>query len=324
MMMRDAIAELASARETIADPDNTAELMTLLRQLFAVGRRDLPLGRLFEGHVDALQIVARCGTSSQVERATQAVKQGAAFGVWNADLPGESLRLEGSRLYGGKAFASGAGVLSHALVSVDAPAGRQLLLLDLERTPPVIDRSWWRTIGMERSQTHLVRWDAATTEEDDLIGAPGDYIREPWFSGGALRFASVQAGGVATLMDYVRDHLVATGRAADAHQTGRLATLYAAAQHAANAVRLAGEAWFGANENLRLPLVAAARAAVLASADNALIVAQDAVGLQGMFRDHPLSGVLSDLSVYLRQPGPDAQRMRVGEAVASGLLDPVL
>ncbi len=322
--MRAAISALAAALGTIADPIDAAETMALLRQLHAIGRRDLPLGRLFEGHVDALQIVTRYGTTEQARRAAQAVCDGGAFGVWNADLPGDPLRLNDGRVHGGKAFASGAGVLSHALVTVDADGGRQLVLIDLERLPPAIDKSWWRTIGMERSQTHLVRWNAAAIDEDDLIGAPGDYIREPWFSGGALRFAAVQAGGVAALMDHVRNHLVATGRAADAHQAGRLATLYAAAQEAANAVRLAGEAWFGANEQSRLPLVAAARAAVLASADHSLIVAQDAVGLQGMFRDHPLSGVLTDLSVYLRQPGPDAQRMRVGEAVAGGMLDPVL
>ena len=321
--MRAAIAALTTERGTLADPADSPTLMTLLRQLHAVGRRDLPLGRLFEGHVDALQIVSRHGTADQVAAATRAVRDGGAFGVWNADLPGEPLMLDGDRLTGGKSFASGAGVLTHALVTVDGQGGRQLILLDLARTPPAIDRDWWRTTGMRRSETHLVRWNTAAIEPDELIGRPGDYVREPWFSGGALRFAAVQAGGVAALVDHVRDHLLATGRSDDPHQAGRLAELYILAQSAANAVRRAGEAWFD-NESVRLALVSAARAAVYAAGDRALIVAQEAVGLQGMFVDHPLSATLTDLAVYLRQPGPDAQRMAVGASVAGGVLTPVL
>ena len=34
--------------------------------------------------------------------------------------------------------------------------------------------------------------------------------------------------------------------------------------------------------------------------------------------------MLSDLAVYLRQPVPDAQRLRVGRAVQLGLLAPAL
>jgi hypothetical protein len=43
-----------------------------------------------------------------------------------------------------------------------------------------------------------------------------------------------------------------------------------------------------------------------------------------MFVDHPLAAPLTDLAVYLRQPGPDAQRASTGQAVAVGLLAPVL
>jgi alkylation response protein AidB-like acyl-CoA dehydrogenase len=317
------VADLLAARmrqlEDTADPADTAALLRLLRLLYQTGREDLPLGRLFEGHVDAAQIVTRYGTRAQAD----AVRRGAMLGVWNADLPGEPLRLVDGRLSGGKSFASGAGILSHALVSVDREGGRQLILLDLARTPPAIDRSFWRVVGMQRSETHVVRWSDAPIAPDDLIGMPGDYVREPWFSGGALRFAAVQAGGVAALVDGVRDHLVATNRAGDPHQAGRLAALYGHASAAVAAVRAAAEGWF-ADDDARLPLVSAARAAVYDAGDRALALAQQAVGVQALFVDHPLATTITDLSVYLRQPGPDAQRMRVGEAVAAGVLRPGL
>ncbi len=318
-----AIAELTGELAQFGDPTDEAALLTLLRLLYRVGRSDLPLGRLFEGHVDALQIVSRYGDETQVAAASGAAHAGASFGVWNADLRGDPLRIQDGRLRGGKSFASGAGVIGHALVSVDVAGGRQLILLDLARTPPAIDRTWWKTIGMQRSETHIVRWDGARIGAAKSIGVPGDYVREPWFSSGALRFAAVQAGGVAALVDGVRDHLVKAGRAADPHQAGRLAALYLAAQAAAGAVRVAAEGWF-AEPEARLALVAAARAAVYAEGDRALALAQQAVGVEAMFAGHPLAATIADLMVYLRQPGPDAQRMRTGAAVAAGILTPRL
>lgn len=317
------IAGLTARLPELGDPADAAGTIALLRTLYAVGREDLPLGRLFEGHVDALQIVSRYGTPAQVAGAQDAARAGAVFGVWNADRADLPLRLEAGRLSGGKAFASGAGIISHALVSVDGEGGRQLVLLDLEQAPPEVDRGWWRTTGMQRSETHLVRWADAPLPPDVLIGAPGDYMREPWFTGGALRFAAVQAGGAAALADGVRDHLVAHGRAEDPHQAARLADLYLTAQAAADAVaRAAG----GSAEDAPalLARVAAARVAVYRAGEAALTIAQAAVGVQAMFVDHPLSERLNDLAVYLRQPGPDTQRMRVGAAVAAGLLTPSL
>lgn len=321
--LRRAVAAQSTLLPGLEDPADADTLLRLLRLLYATGRADLPLGRLLEGHVDALQIIHRYGDAAQRARVAAAVAEGGAFGVWNADLAAEPLRFDNGRLTGGKSFASGAGVLSHALVSVDVKGGRQLLLLDLARTPPAVDRSFWRVAGMQRSQTHVVRWNAAPVAPGDLIGAPGDYVREPWFSGGALRFAAVQAGGIAALLDHSAAHLVVAGRAGDPHQAGRLATLYGLAEAATGAIRTAAAGWF-ADDAQRLPLVAAARAAVYAAGGSAIELAEQAVGVQSLFTDHPLAAAVTDLSMYLRQPAPDAQRMIVGAAVAAGTLTPCL
>ncbi len=321
--LRTAIAARTRTLASLADPVDADGLLALLRILYATGRADLPLGRLFEGHVDALQIVHRYGSEAQRSAVGEAVAAGGAFGVWNADLAEDALRSDGRTLTGGKSFASGAGLLSHALVTVDSDGGRQLILVDLVRSPPTIDHRFWKVVGMQRSETHIVRWDAVPIAPGDRIGAPGDYVREPWFSGGALRFAAVQAGGIAALVDGVRAHLVATDRADDPHQAGRLALLYGLAEAATGAIRTAAAGWFAVPE-ARLALVAAARAAVYEAGGRAIGLAQEAVGLQSLFVAHPLAATITDLSVYLRQPGPDAQRMHVGAAVAAGTLGPEL
>lgn len=319
--MRAALSALHAHLPALGDPATPGELLVLLRLLYRIARSDLPLARLFEGHVDALQIIARYGNAALVAEAAGIAAAGGAFGVWNAALAGEPLRVEHGRLRGGKSFASGAGILSHALAGADTDEGNRLMLIDLAASSPAIDRDWWNVVGMERSHTHVVRWTGAAADSFRFVGMPGDYAREPFFSGGALRFVACHAGGIAALFDRVRDHLVATDRAADPHQAGRLAELYVAAQSAASAVQAAAAEW---STPAYVEHVAAARITVAACAERALTIAQQAVGVSGLFVAHPLSAALTDLMVYLRQPMPDAQRMRVGKAAADGVLVPGL
>ncbi|WP_322966211.1 acyl-CoA dehydrogenase [Sphingomonas fuzhouensis] len=322
--LKAAITAAGWATEPGGDPMTAADYLALLAPLYDVGRRDLPLGRLLEGHVDAVQIVQRYGSARQVDRLARIVGEGATLGVWNAALPGEPLRLDGDRLRGGKSYASGAGVLTHALVTAEAPGGTQLLLLDLARVVPVIDRNWWRVSGMQRSETHQVRWDHAPVEDEDRIGTPDLYAREPFFSGGALRFVAVHAGGIAGIFDRTRDHLIETDRAGDPFQAARLAELFGLAEASAAIVRRTATRWFEEEGEARLARVAAARLAVTDAAERSIVIAREAVGLAGQFLTHPLSAMLGDLSVYLRQPAPDAQRLRVGRAVQQRLLVPML
>lgn len=323
--MRTAITRLTQGVD-VTDPETAPEWLALMRRLYLAGRHDLALGRLFEGHVDALQIIARYGELQTAARLHAIARHGAVFGVWNAPLPGEPLSIADGLLSGGKSFASGAGIISHALVTLNAgePGRVQLLVVDLAATPPVVDTHWWHTLGMQHSETHRVRWHEQTLDDSAFVGQAGDYERLPWFATGALRFVAVQAGGIAALFDKVRAHLVAADRAGDIHQTVRLARLFSLAESAAAVCRHTAARLHDAASEEQATRVANARTAVADLAEEAISLAQQSVGLQGLFKSHPLATVLADLMVYLRQPGPDAQRMCVGEAAAAGKLVPGL
>lgn len=301
--------------------------LDLLQVIYRAGRKDLAFARLLEGHVDALQLMRRtAATSAEGERLEELVASGASFGVWNADLKDAPLSLHDGRLFGGKAFASGAGLLSHALVSLHAgdKENVQLLLVDLSATPPQIDTSWWDVTGMQASETHLVRWTGANISNNRWIGGPGDYETEPWFSGGALRFVAAQAGGIGAIFDHVRDHLVSAERAEHPDQSSRLADLYSCAHLSAGLVRETAARWQSASTEEKIDLVRHARMAVLDFGEQAIQLAQKSVGVEAHFRAHPLSTVLTNLMVYLRQPAPDAQKHAVARAAASGRLSPQL
>ena len=308
------------------DPADAGELVALLRLLYAAGRHDLALGRLFEGHVDALQIINRYGDADTARRVHELARDGASFGVWNAPWGERTLVCEHDRLHGGKSFASGAGVISHALVTLHAgDADRvQLLLIDLIAAPPCVETGWWDINGMRDSETHRVYWHNVPMARVRAIGAPGDYERLPWFATGALRFVAVQAGGIAAVFDGVRDHLKAAGRDGDAHQRRRLARLFTLAQSAAAVCHDTAGALFSGDAGHDTAQVAHARSAIYDMAEEALVLAQQSVGVAAHFHAHPLSRVLTDLMVYLRQPAPDAQRMTVAEAAAAGMLEPGL
>lgn len=304
------------------DPPNVTTMLVLLRRLHAAGRHDLALGRLFEGHVDALQIIARYAAPDVCARAHAAATTGATFGVWNAAWLECPLICDGRRLSGGKSFTSGAGVISHALVSVNAGDRNhvELRLVDLVCTPPCIDTGWWRTLGMQASETHRVFWYDLPLANTISVGAPGDYERLPWFATGALRFVAVQAGGIAALFDEVRAHLCRLGRDGDPHQRRRLARLFGLAQGAAAICRDSASAQFVGEQGERIAHVAHARSAVADMAEEAITLTQQSIGVGALFETHPAARVLADLMVYLRQPGPDAQRMAVAEAAAAGEL----
>src|ERR1700722_3698501 len=86
--------------------------LSLSDVLRSIGSGSLPLGRLFEGHVNALELVLRYGNDPRVKLVADEAQAGKLFGVWNTDdAAGLKLlhRHGRSWLEGRKILASGAG-----------------------------------------------------------------------------------------------------------------------------------------------------------------------------------------------------------------------
>ena len=95
------------------------------------------------------------------------------------------------------------------------------------------------------------------------------------------------------------------------------------AQAAASTVTDVGRRLPDAAAQRQPVLVANARNAVYDFAEDAMAEAARALGTAAHFDTHPVAERLSDLSMYIRQPGPDAQHLHVARAVAAGTLDVV-
>jgi alkylation response protein AidB-like acyl-CoA dehydrogenase len=280
---------------------------TLLDVLAQVGRGSLALGRLYEGHVNALGLILSYATPAVRDRLAADARAGHLFGVWNTQSPEDGLALADGLLSGGKTFASGAGWVTRPLVTARIADGRtQMLVVDLvpgERA----DLTAWRAQGMRASASGAVDFSGLRAGPEAQVGEPDDYFREPTFSGGAWRFAAVQLGGIEAVFDAARAHLRATGRDGDPHQLARMGEAAIAVEGARLFVERA--AAFAADATARpdqvLAYVNLARLAVERAGLDVLERAQRSVGLAGFLEPHPLERLTRDLATYLRQPGPD-------------------
>jgi alkylation response protein AidB-like acyl-CoA dehydrogenase len=171
------------------------------------------------------------------------------------------------------------------------------------------DLSGWKAQGMRASATGAVDFTGVGVELIEIVGSDGDYERQPWFSGGAWRFAAVHLGGMERLLDLLRSHLQETNRGQDPHQAARLGQAAMATETAslwvARAATLAEPVPESTAPEQLVAYVNLARLAVEAAALDLMQLVHRSVGLQAFLRPNPIERISRDLATYLRQPGPD-------------------
>lgn len=156
--------------------------------LHALGREDLCVARLVEGHLDAVAILD--------EIAGIRVEPGERWGVWAAQPPGPALcaRRTGGRwvLDGPKPYCSGAHSVTHALVTADTEDGRRLFAVRVAQAGVRPVPGSWQAIGMAGSDTPDVEF---TEVEGTPVGEVDAYLDRPGFQHGGIGVAACWLGG---------------------------------------------------------------------------------------------------------------------------------
>jgi alkylation response protein AidB-like acyl-CoA dehydrogenase len=174
---KEGFAELAEGGFLSHPPVGSSEMRPLLMLLAAVGRGDLSVGRIFEGHVNAVYLIQKYGSAVLAKRFTRTVAKGGILGVWNTDAPNDPLRIAAGKFDGKKSFASGVDGLSHAIVTVSDETGRQMYVVPTDKLG--VDRSWWRPLGMRASGSHVVDFAGLRAEPEWMLGRANDYVEQP-------------------------------------------------------------------------------------------------------------------------------------------------
>ncbi|PZV08982.1 MAG: acyl-CoA dehydrogenase [Leptolyngbya sp.] len=310
------------------ESDTTHDLLRLLKH---IGRGNLAIGRVYEGHVNALQLIQTFGTAEQVERyGREARDQHKLFGVWNAE-DAEGLHLVPSgpnryRLEGAKTFCSGGGYVERPFVNGKLPDGSwQMCIVPMDEVSISCDRDWWQPMGMRATASYKIDFSGVELGAEALIGQPGDYLRQPWLTAGVVRLAAVQLGGAEALFDLTRQYLQGEQRTEHPYQQERLGQM-AIALESGNlwlrgaADRLADyDPQFGGTPQVTHPhqarLVAYAnmmRTAIEQICIDTMQLCQRSVGTRGLLPPHAMERVIRDLTLYLRQPAFDAALAGVG------------
>lgn len=297
---------------TAVDP---RESVTLLRR---IGRASLSVGRLAEGHMNALRLVQLYGSDSQRRRVWAAARAGTIHGVWGADgSPGVTLAMRiGSRgrLAGRKRFCSGLGVVGAVVLTARTEQGTQLVLAN-SGDPHRADASSWQVSGMRATASGSYDFDGL---EAETLGAPGDYEREPHFQGGVWRYAALHVGGLEALAEAVRAVVADRGDAASEaqlHRVARIATLAHGARLLVDDAARQVEAPGAVEAAVALSL--AAREAVEQACLDGIAIADRALGTRAFAEPSLPDRVRRDLSFFLRQADLDGKLTQVGRSLCS-------
>lgn len=286
-----------------------------------LGRANMAVARLYEGHVNAVKLVMLHGVPDTRARVGPAVHDGALMAVWGADgarpvtVRGDGARL---RLDGAKRFASGLGLASLAVLSATDADGAIRLVLAPADDPGRHDAAAWRVSGMRATASGAFDASGLTLAPDALPGGPGDFHREPHFHGGVWRFAAAQLGGLEALVEAMRADLAARGRLSDPRQAARFAGGAVACETARLWVREAAltvEAP-GAGPDCAARAVLA-RLVVERAASETMAETDRALGAASHFLDHPVERLRRNPPFHLRQAAPDGALQSASETLAA-------
>lgn len=291
------------------------EPLALLGVLRRIGAASLPVGRLFEGHVNAAQLVGSYAAPSLRRRCAEAVRSGALLGVWGAD--GEDPLMaeatpSGFVLSGTKAFCSGLGLVEMALVSATTNDRTRLFCVDV-RDPARADHGQWQVSGMRATRSGGYDFSDIVVPVDAAVGGPDAYYAEPGFLGGMYRMCAVQVGGFDELLVQVVAALRARGKGGDPLaqlRVGRIASLRALAVHVTEAIARHIVAGAPADEIARAAVLM--REGVERCIVGALEITERCLGTEVHRENSAVSRLRRDLSVYIRQAAVDERLMAVG------------
>lgn len=283
--------------------------------LCAVAGHDLSLAKLFEGHTDALAVMAEVEPSVLSE-------QGATWGMWAAESPGGRVMVEASgpgalRLNGTKCWCSGAAQVSHGLLTAWFADGQgpQLVRVNMDQPGVSVSSAGWSAVGMAASASIDVIFSDALGER---VGAEGAYLHRPGFWQGGAGIAACWHGGALALAGELQRSLVQVPPSSrNAFRLAALGKVGVALQSTAALLRETAR-WI--DDHPTEDASAMALRVRLAAEGSARLVLDEvgrALGATPFCRNAPFAQMAADLPVFLRQSHAEQDFVALGEYLVS-------
>ena len=289
----------------------SAGALPMFEILSALGGASLPVARIYEGHVNALKLVATFGTDAQRANIAERVHDGAVLGVWGADGPAPvsiTDTADGPQLIGWKAFASGLGDVGLAVITAKVDDGLQMVIADV-RDPVRATQGDWDVAAMVGSRSGSFDCHGLPAKGDVLLGPSDTLFAEPDFHGGLWRLTACYAGALARIATVVSQTLEQRKPPIPPLMEQRVGQLAIEAESAALWARHACIAveTDHCSPDAAVQTALFARQAIESSTERALAIAERAIGTAFHRRDSELGRRARDLRFYLRQADLDGK-----------------
>lgn len=270
---------------------------------------DLALAKLYEGHTDALAILAECSAAH--------LANNGIWGVWAAEAPGARTHIQPYdgdqvRLRGSKAWCSGALQIDHALLTAwDADEGPQLVAVELSHPSQRIHADNWQAVGMATTASVEIEFDDSPARR---VGKPGQYLSRPGFWHGGGGIAACWYGAAEALGDYLRERCRQPRQ--DPHAEAHLGAVDAALYGARAALRECA-AWIDHQPTADASLaVRRVRAQVESAVNSVIHHVGRALGATPYCQTSHFARLIADLPVFLRQSHAERDLAHLGQQLA--------
>jgi alkylation response protein AidB-like acyl-CoA dehydrogenase len=324
------------------------DVFTLWMMTKEIARVDMSLARCWEGHVNSLVLLDGMSTEEQKARwFAGVVERGEKWVAWSGEpqarKPGEPVRF-GTRvekvdggyiIEGNKAFATSAGGAQWAilLVNTAGPGGvrhaeagsldTQLMMACNLSDPSIeIDTSWWDPIGMRGTASHLVHFRRTFISESDVIGFPGQYLKEGWQTCFIPHYAATFLGAAEAAYDYAVEYITSQNKVEDPYVQHHIGQMSVNVETAHLWLRQVARLW-ETGRYLEAQLAGSrARHVVEHLAESTVKDCIRACGARCLIRPSALERIYRDLSFYVRHDNDDHILAMIGKSVLGLTHDP--
>lgn len=323
------------------------DVFTLWMMTKEIARVDLSLARCWEGHVNSLVLLDGMGNEAQRTRWFKGVvERGDKWVAWSGEpqarKPGETTRFGthvekvagGYVVEGNKVFSTSAGGAQWAilLVNTAGPGGvrhtsasldtQLLMACDLSDPSVEIDGSWWDPIGMRATVSYLVNFHRTFIPDADLIGYPGQYIKEGWQTCFIPHYAATFLGAAEAAYDYAFEYITTQKKTEDPYVQHHIGQMSVNVETAHLWLRHVARLWeTGRYEEAQIA-GSRARHVVEHLAEETVKHCIRACGARCLNRPSALERIYRDLSFYVRHDNDDQILAMIGKSLLGLTHDP--
>jgi alkylation response protein AidB-like acyl-CoA dehydrogenase len=323
------------------------DVFTLWMMTKEVAAADLAVARCWEGHANSLVLLDGLASEEQKRRWFRgAVERGEKWVVWSGEpqarASNENLRFGttldivdgGYVLNGTKAFCTSAGGARWALLLVNpaGPGGARhalpsaaetvlLLACDLEDPTIRFDGSWWDPIGMRATVSHAVHFDKTFIPKENLVGSPGQFLRDGWQTCFVPQYAASFLGAAEAAYTYGVDFLRHQNKTDDPYVLHHVAKMAMNVETMHLWLRHIATMW----ESGRYEEAQAEGSRIRHIAEHLATETIDhcvrACGARVLNRPAPIERILRDLAIYVRHDNDDQVLATIGRQVLGKSFD---